>query len=135
MTGADRPGGNAMRGFGGIFPLVPEGDMEGIKRSSELLEERLELAQGNFTVVLACMPLKGRITEIGVLCLPPALPVEALAGVYSATDDFSDASVTHVIRSAATSRQARYALEEQGRVRAFSHTMCWGPGTHVPGVC
>jgi hypothetical protein len=36
-----------MRGFGGIFPLVPEGDMEGTKRSSELFEERLELAQGD----------------------------------------------------------------------------------------
>jgi hypothetical protein len=27
-----------MRGFGGIFPLVPEGDVEGIQRSSELFE-------------------------------------------------------------------------------------------------
>ena len=40
-------GGNEMRGFGGIFPLVPEGDVEGIKRSSELFEDRLELAQGD----------------------------------------------------------------------------------------
>ena len=40
-------GGNEMRGFGGIFPMVPEGDVEGIKRSSELFEDRLELAQGD----------------------------------------------------------------------------------------
>jgi hypothetical protein len=53
--------------------------------------------------------------------LPPALPVEALAGVYSATNDFGDASVTDVIRSAATSRLARYALEAKVRVRAFAH--------------
>ena len=105
-----------MRGFGGIFPLVPECDVEGIKRSSELFEERLELAQGNFTVSLACMPLKGRITEIGVLCLPPALPVEALAGFFSATNDFGDS-----LRSVATSRLARYALEAKVRVRAFAH--------------
>lgn len=47
MAGAHGPGGNAMRGFGGIFPLVPECDVEGIKRSSELFEDRLELAQGD----------------------------------------------------------------------------------------
>ena len=52
--------------------------------------------------------------------MPPALPVEALAGVFSATNDFSDAS-TVSLRSAATSRLARYALEAKVRVRAFAH--------------
>ena len=62
--------GSAMRGFGGIFPLVPEGDVEGIKRSSELFEERLELAQGDCAgccVVRACQEGRLRITHTGVL--------------------------------------------------------------------
>ena len=52
--------------------------------------------------------------------MPPALPVEALAGFYSAIIDFGDASVADALRSAATSRLARYALEAQVRVRAFA---------------
>jgi len=46
MPGSNGVGNAIARSFGGIFSPVPEGDMEGTKRSSELFEERLALAQG-----------------------------------------------------------------------------------------
>ena len=54
MPGSDGAGNAIARSFGGIFSTVPEGDVEGTKRSSELFEERLALAQGQLRPWLLC---------------------------------------------------------------------------------
>lgn len=58
-----------MNSFGRIFPLVSEGDMETINRSSELFEERLELAEGDSSVaVVACKTLRRGCRSLTLVC-------------------------------------------------------------------
>ena len=54
MPGSDGAGNAIARSFGGIFSPVPEGDVEGTKRCSELFEGRLALAQGQLRPWLLC---------------------------------------------------------------------------------